>query len=72
MKLKILVDEAVISKSETKPNAVKDKRIKCGQCEKKVAFTVNHIDNIYHNPCYLRRGPNNHFFSRFFVGLNVY
>ncbi len=41
MKLKILVDEAVTSKTETKANLVKDKRIKCGQCEKKVAFTVN-------------------------------
>ena len=40
MKLKILVDEAVTSKSETKANPVKEKRVKCGQCEKKVAFTV--------------------------------
>ena len=40
MKLKILVDEAVTSKSEAKANPVKEKRVKCGQCEKKVAFTV--------------------------------
>lgn len=41
MKLKILVDEAVTTKNDTKPNATKDKRSKCGQCEKKIAFTVN-------------------------------
>ena len=44
IKLKVLVDEAIVAKNETKPNQVKDKRLKCGQCEKKVAFTVIFIN----------------------------
>ena len=45
LKLKVLVDEAAVVKNEAKAatNAPKDKRIKCGQCEKKIAFTVNYI-----------------------------
>ncbi len=39
MKLKVLKDEAV-TKVE-KINTPKEKKMKCGQCEKGLAFTVN-------------------------------
>jgi hypothetical protein len=39
MKLKVLKDEA-ITKVE-KINTPKEKKMKCGQCEKGLAFTVN-------------------------------
>lgn len=50
MKLKVLVDEAAVAKNEVKSTnagATKDKRAKCGQCEKKIAFTVSANLNDY-------------------------
>lgn len=41
LKLKVLKDEALTNKEKSNQSSAKDKRLRCGQCEKGLAFTVS-------------------------------